>query len=494
MANIWQGVKSQRHYDRLAEHTRHAQRDLELINYPAANWVLPRVNSDGRPMLDVLVIGAGMCGQTAAFVLMRDGIRNVRVVDKEPRGDEGPWGTYARMEILRSPKHIASPDLGIPSLTFRAWFEAQHGADAWSRLHKAGRIDWRDYLLWVRETVGVPVENGVTAEMIEPFANGVRVRLRSAAGIEVIEARKVVLAGGRDGSGIERLPRFPGVDHEPAAAKGRVFHSSDEIDFSALSGKRVAMLGASASAFDNAAAALEAGAAAVDLYCRRPHLPQVNKSKWASFPGVFKGFHTLDDATRFRIFSTIIELATPPPYESVIRCDAHDTFTIRFSEPWRDLIPSVRRGVEVVTDRGRFSYDAAILATGFDVDLTRRPELSAFSSNILLWRNRVGAAEAERHAECARFPYLGSGFEFVAREPEATPGIGHIHIFNWGVTQSHAAVAGDIPGLTTGANRLSDALAAAFVREDIAGHEANMLAHEDGELKPTRRYVAPAER
>lgn len=493
MTKIWQGVKSQRRHGALDVLTRTARRDLELINYPAASWVIPRAGTDGRPMLDALIIGAGMCGQTAAFALMRDGIRNMRVVDKAARGEEGPWSTYARMQILRSPKHIASPDLGVPSLTFRAWFEAQHGAEAWQTLHKAGRIDWRDYLIWVRETVGMSVENGVTATAIEPFSEGVRVTLTSATGSERIEARKVVLAGGRDGAGAIRTPSFVGLARDPEAARGRVFHSSDDIDFARLAGRRVAVLGASASAFDNAAEALEADAAAVDLYCRRPCLPQVNKSKWASFPGMFKGFVGLDDATRFRIFSTILEEATPPPYESVLRCDAHAGFAIRFAEPWQDLVPSPA-GVEVVTAKGRTRYDAAILATGFDVDVAQRPEIAAFADAILLWQDRVLPSETERHPESARFPYLGSGFELLQREAARTPGIDHIHLFNYGVTQSHTAVAGDIPGLAIGAYRLSEAICRSLLIADIDIHERAMRAHEDGELRPTKRYVPPEQR
>lgn len=493
MSKIWQGVKSERNAAALEQLTREARRDLERINFPAANWVLPRAGGDGKPMLDVLVAGAGMGGQTAAFALMRDGIRSLRIVDKAARGEEGPWGAYARMQILRSPKHITSPDLGIPSLTFRAWYEAQYGREGWERLHKAGRIDWRDYLIWVRDTAGVPVENGVEASEVEPFADGVRVTLTSARGSERIAVRKLVLAGGREGAGALRYPTFPGLAAAGVMARGRVFHSADDIDFAALRGKRVAVLGASASAFDNAAESLEAGAAAVDLYCRRPYLPQVNKSKWASFPGLFKGFSGLDDATRFRLFAYIFEQATPPPYESVLRCDAHAGFAIRFAEPWRD-VRVAPRGMEVTTDRGRFDYDAAILATGFDVDVTQRPELAAFRDNILLWRDRVPADLAERHAENARFPYLGPGFELVEREPGRTPGLQHIHMFNWGSTQSHAQLSADIPGLATGAYRLSEALCRAFLSGDIAAYEASLHAHEDGELKPTARYVPPGKR
>ena len=109
------------------------RRDLVRLNHPPANWPLGIPAADGAPVLDVLVVGGGMFGQTAGFALIRDGIRNIRIVDRARRGEEGPWGTYARMPTLRSPKHLTGPDLGIPSLTFRAWWEAQHGAEGWER-------------------------------------------------------------------------------------------------------------------------------------------------------------------------------------------------------------------------------------------------------------------------------------------------------------------------------------------------------------------------
>ena len=51
-----------------------ARLDLQRLNFPAANWVPPRPGPDGKPLLDVLIVGAGMCGQTAAFGLMRDAV------------------------------------------------------------------------------------------------------------------------------------------------------------------------------------------------------------------------------------------------------------------------------------------------------------------------------------------------------------------------------------------------------------------------------------
>ncbi len=490
MTDIWEGVKSERNPRALDGLAAEVRRDLARLNFPAADWVPPSAR-DGRPVLDVLIIGAGLCGQTAAFALMRDGIRNFRVVDRCARGEEGPWGTYARMQILRSPKTLTGPDLGVPSLTFRAWYEAQHGDAGWQRLHKIGRLDWRDYLIWVRDTVGIAVENGVEVTHLATEADGVAVTMRSAAGTEQVFARKVVLASGRDGSGGLRLPSFPGIV-AAGGGLGRCLHSSEDIHFAAFAGGSVAVLGAGASAFDCAASALEAGAAKVTQFVRRPHLPQVNKAKWASFIGCLKGFSGLDDATRWAFFTYIAGEQAPPPHESVLRCDAHPGFSIAFGTPWTDVRPD-EAGVTIRTPKGEERFDATILATGFDVDLTMRPELNAVCHNILLWRDRVSPEAAAQAPDCARFPYVGPGFEMLERTAGATPGLGHIHVFNWGVTVSHSALAGDIPGLRIGADRLAEALCRGLLGADIAAHLQRLQEAEDPELLPTKRFV-PRER
>jgi cation diffusion facilitator CzcD-associated flavoprotein CzcO len=466
-----------------------ARRDFERMRYPAANWVVPVEGPDGKPALDVLVIGAGMCGQTLALALARDGVRNVRIVDRASRGREGPWGTYARMDTLRSPKHLTGPDLGFPALTFRAWYEAQHGADGWDRLYKIATVDWLAYLLWVRDTAGVMIENDVEVLDIEPGADFARVALRGPSGHESVYARKIVLAGGRDGSGASYIPSFPslGAAHVQGGTR-RVFHSSDDIDFARFKGGRVGVLGASASAFDNAAVALEAGAAEAHLFSRRPHLPQINKSKGASFPGFFHGFRDLDDDLRWRIYTYISTEQTPPPHESVLRCDRHAGFAIHFAEPWIDVAPELD-GVAVATATARYRFDAIIMATGFTVDLSMRSELARFHEKVLLWGDRVSSSEAARYPQAARFPYLGHGFELIERQPGAAPGVGNIHCFNWGVTFSHGALAGDIPGVADGVNRLVHALVSGLFVAGADGVLPALQAHDDCELEPTRYFL-----
>ena len=465
-----------------------ARHDLARLNFPAANWVPPRDGTDGKPLLDVLVVGAGMCGQTAAYGLLRDGVRNLRVIDREPLGREGPWGTFARMQTLRSPKHLTGPDLGVGPLTFRAWYEAQHGAAGWLALYKIPRLEWRDYLLWVRKVAGIAVENGTALDALAPQGDCLRADLATAGGRETVFARKVVLALGREGSGILRWPAYPSLDPLAAVARTRVFHASTEFGFAPFAGKRVAVLGAGATGFDNAAAALEGGAREVLLFARRATLPQVNKSKWTSFPGFFHGFASLPDEVRWKFLTHVWSEQVPPPFESVLRCDRHANFSMHLGETWTDVKPLADR-VEVQTPKARYEVDAVIIATGFDVDLMQRPELAAFRDHVDVWSRHVSADEAATHDEAARFPYLGGGFEFVERRPGAMPAARNVHAFNWGSAMSHGQLAGDIPGLAIGVNRLVQGVARDLFATDQEWMFATLLAHAEPELKPTRYHV-----
>ena len=489
MAEIWQGVKSTRDEAALMALRARARHDLDMLNYPPADWVPEVAGPDGKPMLDALIVGAGMCGQTAAFALLREGVRKMRVIDRSARGEEGPWGTYARMEILRSPKHLTGPDLGVPSLTFRAWYEAQHGEEGWQKLYKVGRIDWRDYLVWVRDSAGVEVENGTALLALEPTAVGVRATLDGPVGCEEVWVRKVVLAGGRDGAGGIRFPQFPGLDPASAEARRRVLHSTVGITPEQFAGQRVGVLGAGASAFDCAATALEGGAAEVTMFVRRTHLPQVNKSKGSSYPGFMRAFGSLGDADRWRLQSYIFGEQAPPPHESVLRCDVNPKFSIHLSEPWTDVVPG-SDGVKVTTTKARYDFDTVILGTGFEIDLPKRPELAPFADDIVLWRDRIAPEQAAADPESARHPYLGFGFELIAHDAARTPGLGRIHMFNVGATMSHAALAGDIPGLQIGARRLADAIVAGLFQESLPELEARLRAFDERELAPTRYLVS----
>jgi hypothetical protein len=235
--------------------------DLARIAHPETAWLTPRLGPDGRPALDVLVVGAGQSGLATAFGLMRSQVTNILVLDRSDEGREGPWLSYARMPTLRSPKHFTGPDLDVPSLTYQSWHEARFGEQDWRTLDLIPRELWAEYLLWFRRVVSVPVRNSCEVTEVGPAAGGLlALQVRSAAGLETVFARKIVLATGQEGMGDWTIPEA--LRDLPSSL---CVHAAQPIDFARLRGKKVAVIGAGASAFDNAATALEQGAAEVHL-------------------------------------------------------------------------------------------------------------------------------------------------------------------------------------------------------------------------------------
>jgi len=189
--------------------------DLAKTAHPHAAWLEPKLGPDGKPALDVLVVGAGQSGLATAFGLMRSQVTNILVLDKAEEGREGPWLTYARMHTLRSPKNYTGPDLDIPSLTYQSWHEARFGEDDWRKLDLIPRALWAEYLLWFRRVVGVPVRNDCEVVEIAPAASGLlAATVQSAAGVEIIYARKIVLATGQEGMGDWTIPAP--LRHQPS--------------------------------------------------------------------------------------------------------------------------------------------------------------------------------------------------------------------------------------------------------------------------------------
>src|SRR5258708_16826224 len=130
--------------DLLALETR-LRREIEMTAHPRTEWMVPRLYR-GKPVLDVLIVGAGQSGLCIAFALMRDRVRNILAIDRAPEGREGIWGGFARLPTLRSPKGQTGPDLGLPSLTFEAWYDAERGAGSLARLDMIPSVAWHGYL------------------------------------------------------------------------------------------------------------------------------------------------------------------------------------------------------------------------------------------------------------------------------------------------------------------------------------------------------------
>jgi FAD-dependent urate hydroxylase len=454
------------------------RRELTYLSYPSREWTLPRYHDRAR-VLDVLIVGGGQGGLATAFGLKLERITNVRIVDRNPRGLEGPWRRFARMKELRTPKEVAGIDLGIPSLTSRAWYEAKFGRKAWERIAKIPPEVWREYLDWYRNVLDLRVENKTEVTSIEPAGDLLVAHLRRSGRSERVHARKIVLATGIEGSGRWQAPRAL-VANLPAK---RYAHSADNIDFRRFVGKRVGVLGAGAAALDNAAVALEAGAASVDLCLRRSDFPRVNPLIWTNFAGMLGHFSELTDLERWRFMRYILEKPPmPPPQDSFWRCRGFDNFAWHFNCAWR----SVRSEGDVAiveSDVGTFTFDFVIFATGFETDLSARPELAPIVHQIALWRDRFTPPPGEESDLLARHPYLGTAFEFTEREPGTAPYLGRLHNFTFGAMPSLGLTGAAIPGMKYGVRRLVNGLARDLFREDSAEYYRELLAYAEPELE-----------
>ena len=455
--------------------------DLARIAHPRPAWLQPRCGPDGNPALDVLVVGGGQSGLATAVGLLRAQVTNILVVDRAPRDAEGPWLSYARMHTLRSPKDYTGPDLDLPSLGYQSWHEARYGADHWQALDLIARQDWAAYLGWVRDTVGVPVQHEAAVTDIAPADGLLAVTVDGA----VRYARKVVLATGQDGAGHWWMPPF--VAALPTHLRA---HTADPIDFAALRGKRVAVLGAGASAFDNAAMALEAGAAEVSLFCRRAVPQVVQPFRWLTFAGFLRHLSDLDDAWRWRFMSRILGLREGFPQPTYDRCARHAAFQLRTGAPWT----GARRcgdGVEVDTPCGSVTADFLICGTGVVMDFARRPELARIAADIARWCDRYQPPPDEQDDRLGRFPYLAADYSLVPRQPDRAAWMADIHLFNIASTMSFGPSGSSINAMTTAVPKLVAGLTRGLFKADLDHHWRTLDAY-DVPQAVVRSAIVPA--
>lgn len=458
---------------------RQVRRDLELLDYPRRPWLLPRTAASGAPIYDVVIVGAGQSGLTTAFGLARERVGNVLVVDQNRLDCAGPWLNFARMRTLRTPKYLTGPDLGIPSLTPRSYYEAQFGDGSWEQLGLIPKELWAGYLAWYRRVLGIPVEaeTRVGALSWDESERCFVVPCEGTAGSRSVLARRVVLATGIDGSGEWRVPAAV----KDALPTHLYAHTRDDIDFEALRGRRVAVLGAGASGFDNAATALEHGAAEVRLLFRRQKLVNVNAYRWAEFVGFLKHHGDLPDAEKWRFILQILRMGQLPPADTLARAQEQPRFYLHAGSGWKSL--QARDGaVEIATDSGTISADFVIVATGFVTDLASRPELSNFEAHIARWADRYEPPESERHEDLSRHPYLGQSFEFTERVPGAAPYLGYLHNYTFGGLLSMGFGGASISGLKYSSARLVSGLTRSLFLEDSARHYQSLCEFSEAEF------------
>jgi cation diffusion facilitator CzcD-associated flavoprotein CzcO len=436
----------------------HAKNALRLIGPDPANWVPERPGIDHN----VTIVGGGQTGCALAFALRRAGIGKVAILEAAP--DErhaGIWLNAARMNLLRTPKALPGPELGIPALSFQAWYEARHGRDAYAAIDRIRRVDWAEYLSWYKHFLNINPRYETHLQRIEPAGEHFRLHLRTPDGAATETTRKIILATGFAGSGGPFIPEVLSKN----LPRSLYAHTEDQIDFASLRGKTVAVIGAAAAAFDAAGVALEHGAAAVHLFARRDTIAATPITRSRGFPGAYDNYHQLPDADRWHQAVRFFRFGSTPTTDAVERAVKFANFHLHLSSPWTGA--TVNRGVETAINGTTYHFDFVIAGTGYSPDIASRPELSDFGDRISLWRDRYTPPAGEQDEMLACHPYLGAGHEFLEKTPDAAPFLRDIHVQNPSGFVSFGLPIGDVPSMKRDIPVIVGRISADLFRADL---------------------------
>lgn len=444
--------------------------DLACLEWRGPEWTVKRGQA-----YDVVIVGGGQSGLAAAFALIGERVGHILVLDENPAGREGPWDSYARMRTLRTPKHLTPIDHGIPSLTFRAWYEAQHGAAGWATLDKIPRGTWMDYLRWYRRVLDLPVRNDARVAAINPIAHGL-FAIRLADG-ERLAARKVVLATGIQGGGEWHVPACV----RDALPPHLYAHTAAGVDYAALAGKRIGILGIGASAFDNAAAALEAGVAEVHVFARREAMPRVNPIRFMERAGITARYPALSDADKYRAMDDFLRKNQPPTNDMFTAASAHPGFHLHLGSPWLSVAPDNSRA-RVTTPKGEELFDFLVLSTGLVSDPALRPELAAVADGIARWSDHYTPPEGTANPVIDAHPYLGPAFELMPRRPQDAVRLHGLFAFNYSALVSLGLSAAALSGLKHALPRLAKGVADQLFCDDASSLVDALIAFDEVEF------------
>jgi hypothetical protein len=448
---------------------------LALIGHGGADWTRPRAHPDG-PVHDVVIVGGGQSGLAAAFGLLRERVSNILVLDENREGFEGPWATYARMITLRTPKDLTPIDFGVPALTYRAWWEAQHGAAGWAAIDKIARGDWMAYLRWYRQVLALPVRNDTRVTLIEPLGAGLhRLHLDGQA---PLLARKVVLATGIQGGGEWHVPPMIGT----ALPRSLYAHTSHAIDYAALAGKRIAILGGGASAFDNANLALAEGVGEAHVFLRRTTLPRINPIRFMERVGFTGRYPALGDAEKYAVMASFLSHNQPPTNDTFERAAARPGFALHLGAPWLSVAPADGGRARVTTPQGSQEFDFLVLSTGLVSDPGLRPELGLVADRIARWGDRFTAPDGRANALIDAHPYLGPGFELLPRADHDADALHGLFAFNYSALISLGLSAAALSGLRTALPRLVKGVTDQLFLDDRDALVADLLAYDEPEF------------
>ncbi|MBC2607894.1 NAD(P)-binding domain-containing protein [Pelagicoccus albus] len=452
--------------------------DRDVFSYYAKPWVRPYADETGQPILDVAIIGAGQNGLGCCYSLRCEGVTRIQIFDQNPQYQNGNFAQYTRMNFLRTPKDLCGLERGDPRLSFQRYYKARYGAEAWEPLKQSPRAAFADYLHWYSELLELPISYQHRLKTIEPLPDQTfNLHFETPDGSMIQRCRTVVLAGGSSADQYKNFPNALSIKASPE----RWAHGGDSIDFQTFQGKRVSILGHGAGAFDLAGTALEAGAAAVDIFYRRKKIPLVNPRRHLENAGMMAGFKDLPPDDRWKILKRLIDIDQPPPQKAFERIYQHPALSIHPGTNWSSIEDGEEGGVTIETSSGPHESDFAILATGFKRKPMERSDIQSFSQKIRTWES-YQAPDGYEDAGISAFPDLGPAFEFQPKD-EKDGWLRQIFNVSFGSGMNHGSHIVSVSGLQFTIPRLSSGIRDRLFLLDADYYVKTALAFDEAELQ-----------
>jgi cation diffusion facilitator CzcD-associated flavoprotein CzcO len=428
--------------------------ELKTLCVPDKSWVLTEEKKED--VYHVIVIGGGQAGLSCGFSLMTEHVTNILILDEQKYDEEGPWRRFARMPTLRTPKNLIGGAWPLPSLTFKAYYEALNGKEAWENLHRIPTKAWADYLLWYREILRIPVQNSKKVVSVKWNSENNCFEIHTQDG-QLYKALEVVVA---TGSG--RVPYIPEAISRNVSPNYYTHSIDADIDFNSFTSKKIAVLGGGASAFDQAIVAANAGAE-VTLLSRRSDASWPNYFIWASSSvGFLKHHADGNDYQRWKMMGDLLSFGEPPPGSTIATAKQLPNLKIITDFNIQSITVNSSNQIKIVEEEGDdHTFDHLILGTGFTSKLEDLEFLEDFYSEILRWDDVLTAEEInavpKRSQELKRLPYLGEGYELTPKD-ESRYFLKHIYLFQEAALISQGLSCRGITGLKYGIQRLTHAI------------------------------------
>lgn len=419
----------------------------DLRFYSRQSWVVPGVTAAGNKIFDAVIVGAGQNGLALAYNLKLRGVRRLLVVDAQDTDQPGPWHSFARMRTLRTPKSISGPECSNPLLSFKTWFCSAYSRAEYDGFNFIPLAYWQEYLSWYRRVLEIETLSNrlVTDIQWDPQNDCLRLTVdgpqRGVAA--AVHTRKVGLATGMAGAG-EWAP--------PPELAARLPRSSyytgwEPIPWPEVMGRDVAVIGAGATGFDNAACALEAGCRSVTVYGRRPfperdvyfelwrgrddsgaHPCETGHPPADLLDALLAYNASLPDAERIRLVSRLLRNGwSPANPEYLARVPRVDEMVVRPDSPVQRLVYLQGQDqVRVETGADSLVFDRLIFATGVRPGLEHRPELRRLWPSIRVWGDVAGPG-VQLPAGLGELPKLSPHYQLQPRQGASGSEFGHIY-------------------------------------------------------------------